>query len=340
MSAPTQPTDRRAVSAHTPTFGSLLRAELLRVRSRRFARWMVVGLFLVLALATVLEFRDSAKPTEASITEAQGLCSAMYSGSYGYGGDRTFYDESGRPTEVDLTTVPVVPECDTVSEAAANDGFPKGERPAMPSELPGWFIGIGVVVGIVVFIFGATLGGADWSNRTMPALLFWEPRRWRVYAAKVTALAIGVLTLLVASCLVWAAVYSVLISVHGTWSDGSTGLLGDGLRSFAAAGALCAVAALVGFGIANLTRNTGAALGAAFVYFVIAETAATAFAPWLLPWLFNLNLGALLTDGGLHEEVNGQLVSTSSLRGGLTLLGYAAVLNLAALTLFKRRDVT
>ena len=210
----------------------------------------------------------------------------------------------------------------------------------MPADFPDWFIGIGMVVAIVAFIFGATLGGADWSNRTMPALLFWEPRRWRVYLAKVASLALGVVALLAVASVVWVAVYSALISVHGTWDDGSSGLVGDSARSLAVAGVLCAVAASVGFGIANLTRNTGAALGAAFVYFVIVETSVTIFAPWLLPWLFNANLGAMLTEGGLNEDVNGKFVTISSLQGGLTLLGYAALMNLAAFSLFQRRDVT
>ena len=80
------------------------------MRSRRFARWMVVALFLLMALVTVLEFRDTAKPTAASIAEAKGVCSATFSGSYSIDGDgnRTFYDEAGDPVDLDLTQVPVV----------------------------------------------------------------------------------------------------------------------------------------------------------------------------------------------------------------------------------------
>jgi ABC-2 type transport system permease protein len=328
-------------SAHTPTFGSLLRAELLRIRSRRFARWMVVALFLVMALVTVIEFRQTANPTPASISEAKAFCSAQYSGEYMSDGSGGLFDpNTGEPVSIDPSTITIVPECDTVAEAAGADAFGENQRPAVPGDYPDWFLGIGMVVGIVVFIFGATLGGADWSNRTMPALLFWEPRRWRVYLAKVTALAIGVIALLALASVVWTAVFAGIVHLHGTWDDGSTGLVADSARSLVVAAVVCAVAALVGFGIANLTRNTGAALGAAFVYFVIVETAATAFMPGLLPWLFNANLGALVTEGGLNEYVNEKLVTISSLRGGLTLLGYAAVLNLAAFGLFHRRDVT
>ena len=52
---------------------------------------------------------------------------------------------------------------------------------------------------------------------------------------------------------------------------------------------LTVLVALLGFGLTNLIRNTGAALGVGFVYFAIVETAVRALRPAWQPWLLSTN---------------------------------------------------
>ena len=61
---------------------------------------------------------------------------------------------------------------------------------------------------------------------------------------------------------------------------------------------LTVLAGLLAFGLTNLVRNTGAALGIGFVYLVIAESAVRALRPRWQPWLLSDNAVALVQDGG------------------------------------------
>ena len=64
---------------------------------------------------------------------------------------------------------------------------------------------------------------------------------------------------------------------------------------------LTVLAALLGFGLTNLTRNTGAALGIGFVYFAILETAIRILRPVWEPWLLSNNAVGLRRAGRDHR---------------------------------------
>ena len=153
------------------------------------------------------------------------------------------------------------------------------------------------------FLIGATWIGAEWSSRSLVALLFWEPRRLRVAGAKIGVL-IGASALLgVVAQAAWLAMAGIL---NATAGDG--GRLPGSFWStlFALQGRsvlLTVLASLVGFGLANLTRNTGAALGAGFVYFAILETAVRALRPTWQPWLLSNNAVALMYPRGLTISI-------------------------------------
>ena len=55
------------------------------------------------------------------------------------------------------------------------------------------------------------------------------------------------------------------------------------------------------YGIASLTRNTGAALGAGFVYFAVVETFVALVFSRAQEYLVLINVGALMTPGGLDD---------------------------------------
>jgi ABC-type transport system involved in multi-copper enzyme maturation permease subunit len=110
---------------------------------------------------------------------------------------------------------------------------------------------------------------------------------------------------------------------------------------------------LLGFGIANLTRNTGAALGVGFVYFAIVENAVSALRPGWVQWLFTQNLAALVSPDGhkisrYSETISpqGQITSVEQVtvlsngRGALMLLLYTGIVVAAGIALFRRRDLT
>ena len=73
----------------------------------------------------------------------------------------------------------------------------------------------------------------------------------------------------------------ILDAAAGTDDALPAGFWGDLLPTQGRSVSLAVLAALIGFGLANLTRNTGAALGIGFVYFAILETAIRILRPML-----------------------------------------------------------
>jgi hypothetical protein len=136
----------------------------------------------------------------------------------------------------------------------------------------------------------------------MVALLFWETRRPRVMAAKllVTIGAMAVLGSLLQA--IWLGVASLLQAVVGDGVAPPGGFWPELLGTQARAVLLTVFAGLLGFGLTNLLRNTGAATGAAFVYLLIVENAVRALRPAWQPWLLTNNAAALVVPDGLTLE--------------------------------------
>lgn len=117
-------------------------------------------------------------------------------------------------------------------------------------------IAIAVATAVLAYLLGATYVGAEWSTRSMVALLFWEPRRARVMAAKLTTLAVATALLAVLAEGTWLIAARVLAATRGT-TTGPEGVWGE-LFASAGRGVLFVVLiGLLGFGLANLVRNTG-----------------------------------------------------------------------------------
>jgi hypothetical protein len=185
----------------------------------------------------------------------------------------------------------------------------------------------------------------------MPALLYWEPRRARVMGVKVLAVSLMAIVVALAAQFVWLVLAWILVLTKGA-SDPDPlpdRFIADTVGGIGRGVLLTVLVALAGFALANLTRNTGAALGVAFVYFAVAESAVTALAPRFVRWLVGPNIGGLIDAGGTsvpsgRESFTGAdgdqaVVLLSNLRSGVVLTVIVAVLLLVATLLFSRRDV-
>jgi hypothetical protein len=203
-------------------------------------------------------------------------------------------------------------------------------------------IAVGVGMAIIMFAVGTTYAGAEWTQRTIVALLFWEPRRLRVTVAKVAvAAAAGVVVTLVtqaiwlASAFFWATTRGDSTRSSSFWSQ----LLSAQLRVLV----FVVLVTLLGFGIANLIRNSAASFGAGFVYFAILEFVVRAFRPHWNQWLLTENANALLSRGGADVVLSNHNDSTthlSNLHGGLVWAVVAGVVIAIGAVLFARRDAT
>ncbi len=199
---------------------------------------------------------------------------------------------------------------------------------------------VGGALAVYAFLVGSTYAGAEWAAGTVQALLFWEPRRVRVLLAKMAALAVWVVG-------VGVVAHGVLTSfaAAASKSDGSyAGIDGDFWRSLLVADVRALAMGVFGgalaFGLAGLTRSTGAALGAGFVYFAILEQVLRGLVRWSNPYLVGNAFVAWL-DGELVIPLSStRSVLMSRTDGGLVMLGYAVVVVGVMTLLFARRDVT
>jgi ABC-type transport system involved in multi-copper enzyme maturation permease subunit len=114
---------------------------------------------------------------------------------------------------------------------------------------------------------------------------------------------------------------------------------------------LVVLVGLLGFGVANLLRNTAAAFGFGFVYFAIVENVVRALRPHWQPYLLTDNAVALLQRGGLKIFYDEGVVDSrgffrgsrevvlTNLHGAVVLAVVTAVVVGAGIVSFVRRDL-
>jgi hypothetical protein len=200
---------------------------------------------------------------------------------------------------------------------------------------------------VLAFLVGATWIGAEWSTRSIVALLFWVPNRLTVMAAKLAVLAVAAAVIGVAAQAAWLGMAWILDAAAGSGAQLPDGFWGELLAEQGRAVLLTVLIALIGFGLANLTRNTGAALGVGFVYFAVLENALRIWDPMVERWLLTRNAVSLVLPGGTevydysatttNGEPPGFLVT--NLHGGLVVAAFAAVIVGVGVWLFARRDL-
>ena len=188
---------------------------------------------------------------------------------------------------------------------------------------------------VVAWLIGASVIGSDWQTRTVTTVLTWEPRRARVLLTKAFA------------CIVVASVFALLAEglldlallpaayLHGTtagaggaWVRSVLGVVGRGTG-------LVAIAAAIGFSVASIGRNTAAALGIGFAYFLVIENVVGSFLEGFRRWLLLGNAIVLVSGENSGGEVTGRSVIAAAIY--LTAVGIALLA--VATAVFRRRDV-
>jgi ABC-type transport system involved in multi-copper enzyme maturation permease subunit len=203
------------------------------------------------------------------------------------------------------------------------------------------FQGVSAPLTILGIALAASFMGAEWSAGTMTTLLTWEPRRGRVFVAKLLAAAIFTFV----SAMVLQAVLGVALLpsalVHGS-TAGTNAHWVWSTAAAAARGAIVAVlGAAIGLGIAALARNTTAAVLGAFIYLFVLENLVQGLKPQYSGWLFSENAGIFIVGPkAANSPGSGVIVGHSSLQALLVMCTYAAVVTVVAVWLFAKRDVT
>jgi hypothetical protein len=176
--------------------------------------------------------------------------------------------------------------------------------------------GMGIALGLLGILLGSTFLAAEFGAAGFGTQLLFEPRRWRLYAAKVAAVAIGcglVAVLVVA----WTGLGQYVASVsRGSTAGVDGGWLvdraGDTLR---VAGA-CALAAVCALAVGAVARRTVVAVGVFFGVVI-----ATGF---VINTSWGRALGRNSPMNGIFAVGNGDFANPDNW-GGLASLGGALV---------------
>jgi hypothetical protein len=335
-----QPTEAAA-----PASG-LLRSEVRRFRSRRFIQ-VLLGLSVLGWLgALAIGLLTFGVPDEADYAAARAEIDNIVAEQ------QIFYeqclDDPARPDDV-----PVEMYCGPPLTADDLDveNFLDVRPFSFVDTAQNGALAFAAAGAVLCFLVGATWIGAEWSTRSIVALLFWEPRRGRLMATKFGVLAAACAVIGAATQLAWLAMSGILSVAAGDGAAVPPGFWGDLLATQGRAVLLAVLIGLLGFGLTNLVHNTGAALGIGFVYFAVLETAIRVIRPAWQPWLLTNNAGGLVQQGGLQlfiwdsEQVSrdGSFVPTEYLLGnvqsGVFLVAVTAVIAAVGFVLFARRDV-
>ncbi len=329
--------------------GSLVKAELHRFRARRFIQVLAGIGVLGWAAAIINGLFNFGTPTEADYAAAQAQVDQIIQENETYRQQCLDDPPSDAPEGVPADEVCGAPL--TAADIGGVESF-LGKAPfdlaASGSVGAVAFAGL---ASALAFVVGATWIGAEWSTRSIVALLFWAPRRMRVMGTKFGVLVAGATVFGIAAQVGWLIMAGILDAAVGTDEPLPDDFWGSLLQTQARGVLLLVLAAVLGFGLTSIVRNTGAALGIAFVYVVVIQLILGNAKPSWSPWLLGTNAAGLVMDGGVRltfwDKVDysadklGQPVEyyLGNLQSGIFLTVVAVALVAIGSVLFTRRDI-
>ena len=210
--------------------------------------------------------------------------------------------------------------------------FPTLAQMESPSGLMAGLAAASSMFGVITLSFWALATATDYSSGLIRLLVAAEPRRWRLLAAKVVALA-----LVTAAATTVAAVVNLLVVMPAAGTAGiSTAAWGTDLINVVASAwlhlyiAVC-VWGVIGLVIATLARSAAVAISVGVGYLLVVESLVKMLKDVPSDWLLGTTLGAVASGG----------TSAVSFGAALTLaLGYVTLGLVAAGVVYIRRDVT
>jgi len=306
---------------------ALLAGELRRLLSRRMIRVLALLGVVAIALAGLLTFLNTEKASDATLRQRATQARERVARC-------TQSNVKLPPVDVEPGSGQVPAGVDREEICELQFGTVTDDRFKL-EDLKGVLQGVTAPLVIVAWVIGASSIGAEWQARSITTLLTWEPRRGRVLLAKVMA---SIVVACVFSLLAWALVSVALLpSAYLRGTTAGTG--GSWARSVAAVvlrgELMIAVATVVGFAVASIGRNTAAALGVGFAYFLVIENVVGNFLAGFRRWLI-LGNSIVFISG---EDGGGEVAGRSVLVAGIYLSAVAVVLFGVATVLFRRRDV-
>ena len=299
---------------------ALFGVEVRRFLARRLFRVTTLLVIVMIAVAAVVVFFTS-RTTPAEVEQAQAQQEAIYTDCVESGGFGAPPDQVGD----------VEAFC---REQTTTDGFAAIDPRFDYADMTEILRGFGVPFLMLGWIVGASFIGAEWHNRMLTMTLTWESRRIRVLAVKMLALAACVAVWILLLQTVFAASLYPAAATHGITESADAAFWKATGAVALRVDALAVLAALLGFSLATIGRNTAAALGVGFAYLTVVEGLVRGFKPEWSDWLLGDNIVLFLVG-----NENSPLGHDQTAAGWLLLAYCAALLALAA-AFFRRREMS
>jgi ABC-type transport system involved in multi-copper enzyme maturation permease subunit len=232
--------------------------------------------------------------------------------------------------------------------AGGTEGAPNSDR-GLPAMLPDRFIGnviggLPVFVGALALIFGVLVVGSEYGSETWKTVLAQGPSRMKVYAAKLVAIAAGVLGLVVALFGVSSAASAVVAAIEDqamNWPPVSDVFVGIG------AGWLVTMMwGFLGVLLAIALRGVALPIGLGLVWLLAVQNLLAAIAAPLVDWIAETqkglpgpNAGSLAASLGAARDTPGVAELVGGGQATLVLTAYLLVFAAVGGWLLSRRDI-
>lgn len=324
----------------------VLRAELVRLRARRFTWLVLVAVTVVSASVAVFAWREARVPTQAEIVAAQE----------GYAEDTAAWEDRGRADceernrELTAADQPGI-DCELLTPRAE---YYQLAEPSFGEQGMSYVGSLAGPVVIGALLLGASLVTAEFGAGSMGLWLTFVAPRARAFRAKVVAAAAGGMAAGLVAAVFGVAgtlvAFALLHRVHGDTAS----VLGDAGGVTGRLVVVGALAGVVGAGLGFALRHVAAVMGIALWWVLSVEVVAPLAWRRAQPLTLALNLRAWV-DGGATYAVpewvpDPQLTAGGSiedvehvvhwLQGGLVLAVVAAVVAAAGFVVFRFRDVS
>ncbi|MBA3727894.1 MAG: hypothetical protein H0W94_01570 [Actinobacteria bacterium] len=302
--------------------GPLLGVEFRRYLARRTMRVSILGAVAAIAVAGLITFVVSQRPTPEAAAEARAERQEVF--------DACVQGELGIDPE-DLPPDQTIEE--VCGQVVSGPGLSQPQFAL--SSLPAVFVGTSVPLLLLAWVLAASFIGAEWHAGTVATQLTWEPRRLRVFLAKaLVAIVLAAVLTVVLQALLGAALVPAA-AFRGSTEGLDEAWLREGLGVLLRGAVIAAIAAAFGYSIASVARNTAASMGLGFGYLIIFEQLVAGLRPGWQPWLLVPNIAVFLSG-----DSNLGFIDRSVGEAGLLLCAYAAGAMVIAAALFVSRDVT
>ncbi|MEV4635945.1 ABC transporter permease subunit [Actinoplanes sp. NPDC049548] len=240
---------------------SLYTAETRRLTKRRFTRFFVLGVAVVLAAIAVGMFLSHHKNTPDVVAAAQARADQEY-------------QQAVVQADAERKACQAQPGAD-----CTNMWTPTREDFQADWYMPATFdfrkqfgemeTALAAILAMAAFVIGASYVGAEWNSGGMMNLLLWRPQRLKVLSTKLGALLVVLAGVTVVLSAVWTGIFAMIANLRGSMGNMTSGAWQSILLMELRGLVLVLIAGAVGFGLASLGRHTAVAMGVAIGVIVL-----------------------------------------------------------------------